>query len=126
MKKMSASEKAYRAGRKKMAKLEEKLCQPIQGVDLTGKEVILNPTMFKGEMDDRRFVCTTGFGCTPVCIGKGVYGKFICDGEECRVERGEIVGLAPPRPSRPVHCPVCAEERGVAIPSNCPHQEKTP
>lgn len=27
---------------------------------------------------------------------------------------------------RPVHCPRCASERGVAIPAKCPHLQRCP
>ncbi len=63
--------------------------------DLHGKVVVMSRKFYKGETEEeRRFLCLGGFGCSAGCIGNAVYGKFLTDGEECRVERYEIEKLS--------------------------------
>jgi len=67
---------------------------PIDGVDLTGKTVVLKPEHFKGDQEARTFRCEGGFGCHPRAVGSAVFGVFVSDGERARVERYQIAGLA--------------------------------
>lgn len=67
----------------------------IKDVNLEGKVVILKPECYKGDEEARRFKCEGGFGCHPQCIGTAVFGTFLSDGERARVERFEILCLAP-------------------------------
>jgi len=67
----------------------------VPGVDLTNKKVILDPRYYKGTDEERTFMCTGGFGCVPSCIGRACLGYFVSDGEKARVNREEILCLAP-------------------------------
>lgn len=40
------------------------------------------------------FKCSGGFGCNPASIGRAIFGSFLSDGEDCRIERTEIVRVA--------------------------------
>jgi hypothetical protein len=73
-----------------------KKLEPISGVDLVGKLVVLKSKHYKGDERERTFKCEAGFGCDPKCIGSAVIGYFVADGMKCRVERFEIEGLAAP------------------------------
>lgn len=68
----------------------------IQDVNLTGKVVVIKKEFFNEQYanGDRRFLATAGFGCNPSLMGKAVFGKFLDDGEETRIERYDIEGLA--------------------------------
>jgi len=66
----------------------------ISGVDLTGKVVVLRAECYRGPDTERVFKCKGGFGCSPITIGTAVYGHFVFDGEETRVERYEVERLA--------------------------------
>jgi len=66
----------------------------INGVDLTGKVVILKSEFYKGSDSERAFKCEGGFGCSPHTIGTAVVGHFLMDGEKCRVERFQVERLA--------------------------------
>jgi len=46
------------------------------------------------QMLDRRFLAAGGFGCNPSALGNAVFGMYLSDGEECRIERYEIAGVA--------------------------------
>lgn len=64
--------------------------------DLEGKVVIMSKKFYKGQTEEeRKFLCLGGFGCKADCMGNAVFGKFLIDGEECRVERYEIEKLSP-------------------------------
>jgi len=67
----------------------------INGINLQGKTVILKPECYKGDEKERLFKCESGFGCHPQCMGTAVFGTFVSDGERARVERYEILCLAP-------------------------------
>lgn len=63
--------------------------------DLTNKVVVLNRLYYTGTENERHFLCLSGFGCSPYAIGNAIFGKFVFDGEECRIERYEVEKLAP-------------------------------
>src|SRR5208282_6500275 len=42
---------------------------------------------------DRRFRCSGGFGCNPSSAGRAVFGTFLLDGEEARIDRGDVEGI---------------------------------
>ena len=44
--------------------------------------------------DYQLFRLTGGFGCQPFTIGNACVGYFCADGEECRMERYNFVGIA--------------------------------
>ena len=68
----------------------------ITGVDITGQIVVVRRSLFnkKYQDGDRRFRVEGGFGCKPHLIGRAVYGTFVVDGEEVRLDRGDVEGLA--------------------------------
>ena len=99
------------AKKKAVAVKPEALTGPsITGVDLVGKTVVLREAYFAPAYRnvDRRFVCNGGFGCSPTKMGRAVFGTFLADGEEARIDRGDILCLAPEE-TEPATAPaVCA------------------
>jgi hypothetical protein len=63
-------------------------------VDITDTVVVLSPKFYKGDERARRFLCKGGFGCRPDSNGQAVFGTFLIDGEECRIEGGHIEKLS--------------------------------
>jgi len=63
-------------------------------IDLTDKTVILSLKYYKGTEEERKFICKGGFGCKSFTMGSAVIGKFVNNGEECRIEGYEIEKLA--------------------------------
>ena len=57
---------------------------------LKGRVIVLSAEDYRGDQAERLFMCRQGFGCSPVTVGTAVNGYFLCDGEECRVERYQI------------------------------------
>ena len=68
----------------------------IDGEDLTGKVVIIRKDSLVSPYSegDRRFLAKVGFGCKPGLIGRAVWGIFLVDGEECRMNRSDVEGIA--------------------------------
>lgn len=64
----------------------------IAGIELSGKTVLLRKAYFKPEYaeGDRRFVCKSGFGCSPDLMGTRIFGRFVRDGEECCIRRSDV------------------------------------
>lgn len=64
------------------------------GQDITGKFVLLHEDWFRESLqehikehpEERVFLALGGFGCSPDTMGNAVFGMFVVDGEECRVE----------------------------------------
>ena len=46
--------------------------------------------------DNQLFHATGGFGCSPNTMGSAVFGRFLNDGEQCRMERGQFIGILKP------------------------------
>ena len=75
----------------------------ISNESMVGKVVLLHKSYFgnaayvksQGGIDkvDRRFKVSGGFGAEPGKIGRAVFGTFLSDGEEARVDRGDIEGI---------------------------------
>lgn len=65
--------------------------------DLEGKIVILDKQCLKPEYHDikyRVFQVIGGFGVKPSTIGTALYGKFLCDDEQARMEGYQVERLA--------------------------------
>jgi len=64
----------------------------VAGIDLEGKVVLIRKSYFKPEYadGDRRFKCEGGFGCKPYLSGTAVFGTFLSDGEQARINRGDV------------------------------------
>lgn len=62
-------------------------------MDVTNKVVLVHKKFLKPEVTDRRFLCEGGFGCHPQTNGTSVYGKWLSDGEEDRINGYEIESL---------------------------------
>ena len=72
-----------------------KVSGPITGIDITGKIVVLKKSSLKPAFHgDRRFLAEGGFGAKPYLMGRAVFGKFLIDGEDGRIDRSDIEGLA--------------------------------
>jgi hypothetical protein len=78
-----------------MAKELKEPYKSIAGVDLTGKTVLLSAKCYRGTEAERLFKCEGGFGCSPITMGRAVFGAWVSDGSKDRVERYEIVGYLP-------------------------------
>ena len=61
-----------------------------QGQDLTDKVVVLSSKDYRGDQEARRFLCRSGFGCKPHSRGNAIYGEFVSDEEQTRVERWQV------------------------------------
>ena len=56
-----------------------------------GEIVILNPDDVLPEFKhDTRFLCKSGFGLQSITIGTGIFGKWLIDGEECKMSGENI------------------------------------
>ena len=64
------------------------------GETLMNRVVVLKPEAFYRPPEDRRFLCTGGFGCFPYCRGKAVFGKLLSTGVEGRISRYDVEGIA--------------------------------
>jgi hypothetical protein len=63
-------------------------------IELEGKVVILDKKYFKGSDIERAFLCEDGFGCSSFTRGNAIIGKFLIDGEKCRVEGYQVKRIA--------------------------------
>lgn len=58
--------------------------------ELAGKVLVLDPGYLSAEYKEnpkwRLFRAEGGFGCSPTTIGKAVFGTFMADGEQTRME----------------------------------------
>ena len=66
-------------------------------IELASRYIILQSggrQGYKGNDIERVFYCESGFGCSSATSGNAIYGKFVFDGEECRIEGYEIERLA--------------------------------
>ena len=58
---------------------------------------ILKPDALKEEYRQKKFqlfIICDGFGAYPDKMGNAVYGQFCADGEYCRMERYQFIGVA--------------------------------
>ena len=58
---------------------------------------ILKPSVLKEEYRDgdyQLFRIRDGFGAYPDKMGNAVYGEFCADGEHCRMEKTQFIGIA--------------------------------
>jgi hypothetical protein len=63
--------------------------------DLTDKVVIIGKEYLRPEFHhDRRFMCQDGFGCKPYTIGKAIFGYYLIDGEQDRIEGFMVESIA--------------------------------
>ena len=64
--------------------------------ELEGKYVVVDEKAYNKTKDDieRVFLCEAGFGCSAETLGRAIFGKFVFDGEECRVEGYHVKRLA--------------------------------
>ena len=64
---------------------------------LEGKILIVCPSSlnekYRGK-DYQLFRAKGGFGCFPFTRGTAVFGRYCKDGEECRMERYDFIGVA--------------------------------
>jgi hypothetical protein len=69
--------------------------ESIQGVDLTGKVLIIKDNILRKEVNttgNRLHKAFGGFGCNPNAIGRAVFTKCLGDGEESRWDRSDFEG----------------------------------
>ena len=81
----------------KRAKVEEFFkpseFKPADG-DYTGKHLIINPNRFTPEYRKRKFLvwqAHSGFGCSPIKMGRAVFATCVGDGEDARFDRGDFL-----------------------------------
>lgn len=61
-----------------------------------GKIVVLYPSWLNDQHrtpQNQLFVAKGGFGCSPITMGTAVIGEFLIDGEQCRISRGDVMGV---------------------------------
>lgn len=52
-----------------------------------GEVVILNKSDYSPQFwGDLRFECQSGFGMQASTIGRAIFGKWLVDGEQCRID----------------------------------------
>lgn len=57
------------------------------GKELEGKVILIKKKYIKPEFHhDRRFMCEGGFGCHSRTLGKAIFGYYLIDGEQDRIE----------------------------------------
>ena len=65
-------------------------------LDYTDRVCIFNAQRMKESHlhpEEQIFLAQSGFGCQPNSRGTKVYGRFLCDDEECYVTRQSLVGV---------------------------------
>jgi len=65
-------------------------------VKWNGRVLIISPEYFKEEYrkpEYQIFLAYSGFGCNPQAAGRAVYGRHLYDGEECRINCPNFVGI---------------------------------
>lgn len=65
-------------------------------LDFEKKVLIIRPDVLKDAYktpEDQLFLVTSGFGCSPNKIGRGVYGVFLKDGEFTSYDRSSFIGV---------------------------------
>ena len=68
---------------------------PIEGVDLTGKIIVLREGVLKKQYDKFEnyfYRATGGFGCSPSAIGSAVFTRGVFDELDERWARGDFAG----------------------------------
>lgn len=71
--------------------------EAVEGDSNEGCVGIINADWFKAEYripDNQLFRIHGGFGASPSKMGNAVFGEFCADGEQCRVERYNFIGIA--------------------------------
>lgn len=66
-------------------------------MDLEGKHVVIKKEILKPEYHDvekRVFLVKGGFGAKSYTIGTALFGEFVFDGEECRMDGYDVERLA--------------------------------
>jgi len=62
----------------------------------TGKILVLRPHILNDEYKDSKnqlILAQNGFGCSPTAIGRKVFGVYLTDGEKCRHNRLDFIGI---------------------------------
>lgn len=79
-----------------MADINAVTGEKLSGLDLKGKVLVVRKNALAAEWrdKDRRFHATDGFGCSPIKMGRAVFGDFLLDGEHCRMNRSDFEGVA--------------------------------
>lgn len=68
---------------------------PLEG-DLTGKTLVLNPSIVKPcfrNRDGLVWRADSGFGCSPESIGRAVFAVCLYDNEKARFSRSEFIAI---------------------------------
>jgi hypothetical protein len=63
-------------------------------IELEEKTIVLDPKKYKGDVKERLFKCTDGFGCSPNTRGTAIYGIFLSDKSNARISGFDILRLA--------------------------------
>lgn len=67
-----------------------------ENMDLTGKVLVLNPSILDDKYkkpENQLFYASGGSGCRPQAIGTKVFGQFLADGEKTHFRRGDFIGV---------------------------------
>lgn len=66
-------------------------------MELAGKVIVILPKYLKPKyhaIEERLFLCKSGFGCHPDTNGRAVFGTYLKDGESTRIEGYWVERLA--------------------------------
>ena len=69
----------------------------VEGASNAGCVSTIEAERFKAEhriADNQLFRISGGFGASPSKMGNAVFGEFCVDGEQCRIERHDFIGIA--------------------------------
>jgi hypothetical protein len=65
-------------------------------INLTGKVVIFRQSALSVPAEKHPYRVDGGFGASPNTMGRALWGEFLSDGEECRMEGYMVERLATP------------------------------
>lgn len=75
---------------------EEHVIKGSSNQDYEGKVLVVRSGWFNDwsrKPENQLFLASCGFGCDPSKIGTAVFGKFLIDGEQTRLERYDFLGV---------------------------------
>lgn len=71
-------------------------CEDLTGQELEGKVLVMSPYTLKESYwapENQLWLATGGFGCRPTATGRAVYATCLGDGEQCRWNREDFIGV---------------------------------
>ena len=91
-------------------------------LDYEGKVLVVSPESLREsywQPENQIFLGRSGFGCDPTASGRAVYGEYLYDGEQCRRNRADFIGVM-----KDEYIPEWVQEKLEQM--NQPEQEQVP